>query len=106
VGACLGSAAVPDTVAALVIAAPRPRLWVALLIGIMGIGVGWIAVAKSPAPQPPAGAPAKPAAERLPPGVVARLGVPRLPLGTALAFAPDGRTFVGVSGDTVIRFDA
>jgi WD40 repeat protein len=56
--------------------------------------------------QPPAGTPKKTEKEQLPPGVVARLGVPRLPLRSPMAFAPDGRTFVGVSGDSVIRFDA
>src|SRR5207244_1994947 len=87
-GLLLDWAAVPDAVAALLIAIPRPRIWLALLIGIVGIGIGWIAIAKSPAPQPPA-LPAKPAPERLPPGVVARLGVSRQMLGAPIAFAPD-----------------
>ena len=42
----------------------------------------------------------------LPDGAVARLGVPRLPMRTPIAFAADGKSFVGISGDSVIRFDA
>jgi RNA polymerase sigma factor (sigma-70 family) len=103
-------AAVSPAIAALANAAGPAWVRVVRIAAIAVIALGMIGLGSTlalrAAPQPPAAPPNKPPAERLPPGVVARLGVPRLPLGAPLAFAPDGRTFVGVSGDTVIRFDA
>ncbi|HEV3144270.1 MAG TPA: hypothetical protein VGZ47_10325, partial [Gemmataceae bacterium] len=58
------------------------------------------------AAQPPAIIPDKSAPD-LPPGAIARLGISRLPMGGPRAFAADGNSFVGLSGDGfIVRFDA
>src|SRR5262249_41633424 len=106
-----GIAPAPAAVSALLAASPRPRLWAALLIGMMGIGVGLIAVAGSPVPQrpPPANAPNPPPhvdrfGDPLPDGAVMRLGTDRRRAPNAsLGLSPDGKTIVAVSNSLVVR---
>ena len=99
---------VPSAAVKAVLASPARRLMPAMLfIGVLTVSAGFLTLTKPGNPgQPTPGTPKKAEAEQLPPGVVARLGVPRLPLRSPMAFAPDGRTFLGVSGDSVTRFDA
>lgn len=98
----------PSTAAKALLTTPSWRyLTAALLVAAITGSAGLLTLTKTDTPaQPPGNPPKKAETEQLPPGVVARLGVPRLPLRSPMAFAPDGRTFLGVSGDTVIRFDA
>lgn len=93
-------------VKALLSSPPRRLLPAALLCGTLAMGVGLLTLTRKDEPAQPPAEPSKPEAQKPPSGVVARLGIPRLPLHAPMAFAPDGRTFVGLSGDTVIRFDA
>ncbi len=96
----LGVAPATDAVAALLAATPRPRLWAALLIGMMGIGVGLMALAKSPSPEqpPPANAPVLPPprldrfGDPLPDGALMRLGTVgfRVPRASGVGFKPTG----------------
>ncbi|HLW66166.1 MAG TPA: WD40 repeat domain-containing protein, partial [Gemmataceae bacterium] len=72
---------------------------IALLACTLGIGTSLTA-------QQPSIVPDK-STQELPPGAIAQLGIQRLPPGGSRAFAADGKSFLGVSGDGfIVRFDA
>lgn len=65
------------------------------IIGVILLGSSARVAAETP--QPPA----------LPKGAIARLGVPRLQLTAPLVFAPDGKSFFGITpDDEILRHDA
>src|SRR5262245_58969964 len=115
ISVCLGRAAAPVAVAALLAGGPRPRLWAALALGLVGVGVGLIPVARSPAPEPPAAkSPLPPRVDNhgdpLPEGAVARFGTVRYRragMFAASVVRPDRKTFLDVDDTLMVRtYDA
>src|SRR5262249_5608530 len=106
----LGRATAPGAVAALLAGGPRPRLWAALVLGLVGVGVGLIPVARSPAPEPPAAKspPPPPRVDRfgdpLPDGAVARFGTLQFRRNPGfVVIRPDGKTFLDVDQSLRVR---